>query len=147
MKRTATVVLCTIAAGLFAATPALAAGKPHPTYPERQEVPADAAERDAKCATLRERTQRLGDNMANPNSLLARLDIVRVYHRSSERYLEEQCGDVDANGYSLSFRTERSGIVKGSPAAHGDGHGGGHSAPAHEAPAHGGSADGAHHEG
>jgi hypothetical protein len=147
MKRTATVVLCTLAAGLLAATPALAAGKPHPTYPERQEVPADTAERDAKCVTLRERTQRLGDTMANPNSLLARLDIVRVYHRSSERYLEEQCGDVDANGYALSHRTERSGIVKGSPAPEDGHHGGGHAAPAHAEPGHGAAADGAHHEG
>ncbi len=146
MKRNATFILCAFAAGLLAAAPALAAGKPHPTYPERQEVPADTAERDAKCATLRERTQRIGDSMANPNSLLARLDIVRVYHRSSERYLEEQCGDVDADGYALSHRTERSGVVKGSPAPHADGHSGGHGG-GHAAPSHGSAAEGEHHEG
>lgn len=138
LRRMAAVALTAglpMAVAVLAGNPAMAAGKPHPTYPERQEVPADATEREAKCVELRERTQKLGDSMG-AHSLLGRLDFVRVYHRSAERYLEEQCGDVDANGFALSHRTERSGIIKGSPApdAHGGGHGdAGHGEGAHEA--------------
>ena len=108
----------------FAAGNANGAGKPHPTYPERQELPASDAERAAKCTLLRERTQRLGDSLSE-RGLLSRLDFVNVYQRSSQRFLEEQCGDVDGDGNALSHTALRSGKIKGSPAPskHGGEHG------------------------
>ncbi len=116
---------------VLAAFNANGAGKPHPTYPERQDVPANDAEREAKCSLLRMRTEQLGDRLGE-RGLLSRLDFVHVYHRSSERFLLEQCGDVDADGNALSHLAARSGKIKGSPAP--VSHDGEHDSPAH--PAH-----------
>lgn len=95
---------------------ATAAGKPDSRYPERLEVPADSAEREAKCELLRARTARTG-GWLGANSWPGRLDAVRAYHRAAQRYLQEQCGDVDAGGRALSHRAERSGRILGTPAS------------------------------
>ena len=142
-----TFVQLTLAVLALAAFTTHGAGKPHPTYPERQEVPANDAEREAKCTLLRARTERLGNTLGE-GSLLSRLDFVRVYQRSSERFLEEQCGDVDADGNALSHVAARSGRIKGSPApvSHGGDHGGDHDSAAHSAPDVSGAAADAGHE-
>lgn len=106
------VLLFVLAAPLVAT----AAGKPHSPYPERLEVPADAAEREAKCELLRARTARTG-GWLGANSWLGRLGAVHTYHRAAQRYLQEQCGDVDASGHALSHRAERSGRILGTPAS------------------------------
>jgi hypothetical protein len=99
-----------------------AAGKPHSPYPERLDVPADTAAREAKCETLRARTARTGGWLGR-NNALGRLNVVRSYHRAAERYLQQQCGDVDARGHELSHRAERSGRIVDTPAAaHADDH-------------------------
>ena len=118
----------TLAVLALAAFNANAAGKPHPTYPERQEVPASDAEREAKCNELRARTAQLRARLGE-RGLLSRLNFVLVYQRSSERYLDEQCGDVDADGNALSHVAVRSGKIKGSPAP--VSHGGEHAGEAH----------------
>ena len=91
---------------------ALASEPPPRTYPERFDVPQSTAERDARCAVVRTRSARIRAAMQD-GSLISRLNWVRVYERRTERFLEEQCGDVDERGMALSAEAARSGKIVG----------------------------------
>ena len=93
----------------------VSASEPPPqSYPERFATPSNAAERDAQCAVLRARSTRIRAALQG-DSIVSRLNWVRVYERKAERFLEEQCGDVDDRGVALSAVAQRSGKVIGSP--------------------------------
>ena len=107
---------CVIGGGLIGGAPLAVASEPPPqTYPERFDTPASAAERDTRCSMLRDRSARIRAAMQDA-SIVSRLNWVRVYERKTERFLQEQCGDVDEHGLALSAKAERSGKVIGSPA-------------------------------
>ena len=105
-----------VATALAGARSVFASEPPPRTYPERFDTPKDAAERDAQCTVLRARSTRLRAAMQD-GSIVSRLNWVRVYERRAERFLEEQCGDVDERGLPLSAMAERSGNVVGSPSS------------------------------